>query len=83
MDNRGQVQAEGPKAAEEEVSNMDEKACRECRLIISHGDTCPICGSKSLANKWSGYVIVINSEKSQIAKMMNIKVNSTYAINVD
>jgi DNA-directed RNA polymerase subunit E" len=62
---------------------MEEKACRECRFILSHGDTCPICGSKNLTNKWSGQIIVMNAEKSEIAKMLTIKVNSTYAINVD
>lgn len=62
---------------------MEEKACRECRLIISHGETCPICGSKNLTNKWNGYVIVMNAEKSSIAKMLNVKVNSTYAISID
>ena len=54
-----------------------------CRLVISHGDACPICGSKNLTNRWSGYVIVMNSDKSAVAKMLNIKVNSTYAINID
>jgi DNA-directed RNA polymerase subunit E" len=62
---------------------MEEKACRMCRLVISHGDACPICGSKNLTNRWSGYVIVMNSDKSAVAKMLNIKVNSTYAINID
>jgi DNA-directed RNA polymerase subunit E" len=61
---------------------MEEKACRNCRLIISHGDTCPVCNLKDLTNKWSGYIIMLNSEKSSIAKAMGIKVNSTYAINV-
>jgi RNA polymerase subunit RPABC4/transcription elongation factor Spt4 len=48
---------------------MEEKACRNCRLVISHGDTCPSCGSKDLTTKWSGYAIVINAEKSSIAKI--------------
>lgn len=61
---------------------MEEKACRSCRLIISHGDTCPSCGSKDLTNKWSGYAIIINAEKSSIAKLLNVKLNSTYAINI-
>jgi DNA-directed RNA polymerase subunit E" len=61
---------------------MEEKACRNCRLIISHGDTCPSCGSKELTTKWSGYAIVINAEKSSIAKLLGVKLNSTYAINI-
>jgi DNA-directed RNA polymerase subunit E" len=58
----------------------DEKACRDCGFIISHGDTCPICGSKNLTNKWNSYIIVINPEKSQLAQKLNIKVASTFAI---
>jgi DNA-directed RNA polymerase subunit E" len=61
---------------------MEEKACKMCRLIISHGDVCPICGSKELTTKWSGSVIILNAEKSEIAKKLGIKINSTYAINI-
>lgn len=61
---------------------MDEKACRNCKLVISHGDTCPSCGSKELTTKWSGYAIILNAEKSSIAKMLGVKLNSTYAINI-
>ena len=61
---------------------MEEKACRYCKLIISHGDTCPSCGSKNLTTKWSGYAIILNAEKSSIAKLLGVKLNSTYAINI-
>lgn len=61
---------------------MDEKACRSCKLIISHGDVCPSCGSKDLTTKWSGYAIIFNAEKSDVAKMLGVKLNSTYAINI-
>jgi DNA-directed RNA polymerase subunit E" len=61
---------------------MEDRACRSCRLIISHGDTCPICGSKDLTDRWSGYIVMLNMEKSSIAKILGIKMNSTYAINI-
>lgn len=61
---------------------MDEKACRNCKLVISHGEVCPSCGSKDLTTKWSGYAIILNAEKSSIAKMLGVKLNSTYAINI-
>lgn len=60
----------------------EEKACKKCGFIMSHGDTCPICGSKELTNKWSSYVIVINAEKSSVAQKLGINVNSTFAIDV-
>ena len=59
-----------------------EKACKGCRLIISQGEVCPICGSTSLTTKWNGYVVVLNADKSEIAKKLNIRVNGTYAINI-
>lgn len=60
----------------------EEKACKKCGFIMSHGDTCPICGGKELTNKWSSYVIVINAEKSTVAQRLSISVNSTFAIDV-
>ncbi|MEM0150043.1 MAG: transcription elongation factor subunit Spt4 [Candidatus Micrarchaeaceae archaeon] len=61
---------------------MEEKACRHCRLIISRGTVCPICGSSDLTTKWSGYLIVMNAEKSEVAKKFDIKMNGTYALNI-
>jgi DNA-directed RNA polymerase subunit E" len=61
---------------------MEEKACKHCRLIISHGTVCPICGSSDLTTKWSGYIIVMNAEKSELAKKLDIKMNGTYALNI-
>jgi DNA-directed RNA polymerase subunit E" len=62
---------------------MPEKACKKCRLIISQGEVCPICGSHELTTKWSGYVVVLNAEKSEIAKKLNIKVNGRYALSIN
>ncbi len=60
----------------------EEKACKKCGMIISHGNTCPVCGSKELSAKWSSYIIVINAEKSQIAQKLGININSTFAVDV-
>ncbi len=59
-----------------------EKACRNCRLIITQGDVCPLCGSKDLTTKWSGYVVILDAEKSAIAKKFGIKVNGIYALSI-
>jgi DNA-directed RNA polymerase subunit E" len=61
---------------------MEEKVCKNCRIIISKGDKCPICGSTDLTTKWSGYVIVINVEKSEVAKKLDLKLNGTFALNI-
>jgi DNA-directed RNA polymerase subunit E" len=62
---------------------MVEKACRNCRLIMSQGDVCPICGQSSLTSKWTGYVVVLNVEKSEIAKKLGLKINGSYALHLN
>ncbi len=59
------------------------KACRQCKAIVKNATKCPICGSEDLTEKWYGLVIVLNPEKSQLAKLLNIKVAGEYALNVD
>jgi DNA-directed RNA polymerase subunit E" len=61
---------------------MEGKACKNCRMIITHGEKCPLCGGTDLTNKWSSYVVVLNAEKSDIAKKLGAKMNSTYALNI-
>ena len=60
----------------------EEKACRNCRLVVRHTDTCPLCGSKDLTDKAGGYIIILNSEKSAVAKKMGLKMNSVYALDI-
>lgn len=62
---------------------MAEYACKTDKLIISQGNVCPICGSTNLTTKWSGHVVILNVEKSEIAKKLGIKVNGTYALNIN
>lgn len=57
-------------------------ACKKCRLIISHGNVCPLCGSTELTSKWSGHVAILNMEKSEIAKKLGIKYNSVFALDI-
>ena len=60
---------------------MKEKACKNCRYI-SNGPVCPNCKSTNLSDDWTGLVIVIDSEKSEIAKKMSIKAPGRYAVRV-
>lgn len=60
-----------------------ESACKKCKLIIAQGSVCPLCGSNELTTKWSGHVVILNVEKSEIAKKLAIKTNGTYAININ
>lgn len=57
------------------------KACKNCRLI-SDAETCPLCQSTDMTEKFSGQLIVTDPEKSEIAKKLGIKAPGTYAIKI-
>ena len=56
---------------------MIERACIECRYI-TESEICPICGGKT-TTKFEGYILIINPEKSEVAKIMGAKVKGKYA----
>ncbi|RLG77095.1 MAG: DNA-binding protein [Thermoprotei archaeon] len=57
------------------------KACTKCRFLVpTEVGKCPVCGNESFTENWAGMVIVIDVEKSEIAKMLGIKVPGRYAI---
>ncbi|MCS3923045.1 transcription elongation factor subunit Spt4 [Methanosalsum natronophilum] len=60
---------------------MAEMVCRECHRILK-GQTCPICGTGNLSSDWSGMVIIIDPQKSEIAKKMGIESKDRYALKV-
>ncbi len=59
---------------------MKEKACKKCKRLTKL-DICEVCQSPTSEN-WLGYVNVINPEKSQIAKRLEIKIPGRYALKV-
>lgn len=56
-----------------------EKACKNCRLI-TEVEVCPNCGKKEFTDSFKGRVEVIDPEKSEIAKRLNITKKGIYAI---
>lgn len=56
------------------------KACKNCRLIVNEGNECPLCHSTDLVDKFSGQVVVIDPEKSEIGKRLEVKAPGRYAI---
>ena len=60
---------------------MTEKACKNCRYI-SNGPVCPNCKSTNLSDDWTGLAVIIDPDKSEIAKMMRVKAPGRYAIRV-
>jgi DNA-directed RNA polymerase subunit E" len=60
---------------------MAENVCRECHRLVT-GQVCQICNSSALSSDWSGYVVIIDPEKSQIAKKLGVTMPGKYALKV-
>ena len=56
------------------------RACSNCRLLTPD-DRCPICNEKT-SSDWSGYLLIINPKKSEIAARAGITVKGKYALKV-
>tara|TARA_Y100000310_G_C20659274_1_gene803761 strand:+ start:1273 stop:1455 length:183 start_codon:yes stop_codon:yes gene_type:complete len=57
------------------------KVCKTCKLFVE-GPTCPSCKGNQFTESWKGRVYISNSEKSEIAKNMGLKIKGEYAIKV-
>jgi len=58
---------------------MKSKACRACNRIYE-GDKCPGCDAKESTESYKGRIVIVNPEKSEIAKNLNIKEKGNFAI---
>ena len=61
------------------MAKIKNKACKICKLIYE-GDKCTNCGSKEFTDSYKGKIHVMNHEKSEIAKNININTNGQFAI---
>jgi len=61
---------------------VTELACRNCKFININTEVCKNCGSNKLTKEWYGYLVVIDPEKSLIAKKLGIKIPGKYALKV-
>ena len=58
---------------------MARKVCRKCKIFVDK-DKCPVCNESDFTEIWKGRIIILNSEKSEVAKKINVNVNGEYAI---
>lgn len=58
------------------------RACRDCRHITASRDRCENCGSTNLTQAFSGMVIILDEERSEIARELGIRKKGAYAIRV-
>jgi len=57
-----------------------EKACRTCRMVVEDAVECPNCGGAAFTTFWRGYVVIIDPEKSEIAKKMGTTKPGKFAL---
>ena len=60
---------------------MKKKVCKKCKLFVD-GSECPSCKGNQFSNNFQGRLFIIDPNKSQIAKKVDIKVKGEYAIKV-
>lgn len=56
------------------------KACKLCSTIVEDGDKCPNCGSREITDNFKGRAVILNPEKSEVAKKLNLKQSGNFAI---
>ncbi len=60
---------------------MVDKACRNCHTVTD-ASACPECKSTDLSDDFSGIVVIIDPERSSIAKVMGITKKGRYAVRI-
>lgn len=56
------------------------KACKNCRSITEL-NKCPRCNGET-SREWQGYLVVIDPDKSELARKMGIHAAGRYALRV-
>ncbi len=58
------------------------KACKDCHYLFEEGDKCPACGSENISEKFTGLIIILDPERSEVAKKIGAKTPGRYAVKV-
>lgn len=58
-----------------------KKVCIKCKIFVA-GNECPICRGTSFSENWKGRILVLDAERSEIAKKIGLKIKGEYAIKV-
>jgi len=58
---------------------MVKKACKNCKILVEK-DVCPICKGTQFNDSWKGRLFILDFNKSEIAKKLEIKANGEFAI---
>ncbi|HIH25372.1 DNA-directed RNA polymerase subunit E'' [Candidatus Woesearchaeota archaeon] len=60
---------------------VKKKACKKCKIFVK-GNECPICKGTDFTTSWKGRIVVMDADKSEIAKKLDIKMKGEYVIKV-
>lgn len=60
---------------------MTRKVCKKCKIFIIK-DACPICNGTQFVTSWKGRIVILNPEKSEVAKKLEFKKEGEYAIKI-
>jgi DNA-directed RNA polymerase subunit E" len=60
---------------------VKKKVCKQCKYFYE-GDNCPACKSNKTASTWQGRINFLDTQKSSIAKKMEVTVPGEYAIKI-
>ena len=79
------------KTTTNEVNKMAKNpfACAECSIILPDPEKkndipqCNRCPSAQVTTDWQGYVIIMDPERSEIAKRLNVDRPGKYALKVN
>lgn len=58
------------------------KACRNCRMIVGEEKACPNCQGTDLTERYTGEVIILDAEKSEVAKVVAVSAPGKFAVKV-
>lgn len=59
------------------------KACIRCKfLALPEEEKCPNCGSTTFTDEWSGVAIILDPERSEVARILGITKPGRYAIKI-
>lgn len=50
-------------------------------MVVS-GDVCPVCKESELTKSWEGEIIVVDAERSEVAKAIGATVPGKYALKI-
>lgn len=60
---------------------MNEYACKKCHKILKKKN-CPTCQNVDTSKNWKGLVVILDPDKSSIAKKLKIENVGMFALRV-